>query len=453
MDGQVPQAQQQQQQASSGVDLVTQLLSRKSTIDSEIMKTLPSALAPQKAQGIPSPHIAGSFEFGVGQPQMPAPQGHRDARNQGIAKTIAGVANIVGQIKKAEDAKHSREFQSKVEKVLAAQDGVSQASQIPKDSPGYADAQKLIQKNQQIINDTISADPKTKKKFEKAFDINFVDPSQNDTPEHKAMQAATKSYAEQLAAKTPDKLVPNQQAQAKLQQLSEIQKSNDATIKAVLSLATQEQKDANSRFLEGMKQTGAANRASERNKTSRDNAITAANASRARTAELWAAAKLNNNTRRDISSNAIKAAGDRLQKNLDAKAKLITDAKAKGNSGLAGKLEEQQAALIQKEVDTMPNRISQLIKARDQDRKAGASQDEINKWDAKINAAKSQGDMYQSMLAQYDKENMNMPPQEQQKGDSSGNSTAPANVTTVGTSEDDSDDSEAHTDPDDPIYN
>src|ERR1700679_2087690 len=95
--GALPDASNQQQTASAGLQIQA-LLGQRAQVDQAISTTLPQALNPVKTSGVTKPTLPGAFSFSVNQPSMPAPQGHADARNQGIAKTIAGVGNIVGSI-------------------------------------------------------------------------------------------------------------------------------------------------------------------------------------------------------------------------------------------------------------------------------------------------------------------------------------------------------------------
>lgn len=234
--------------------------------------------------------------------------------------------------------------------------------------------------------------------------------------------------------------MPNAQAQAKLQQLSAVGASNDAAIKAVLPLATQEQKDANSRFLEGMKQQGANDRANQRDQTTRN--IAGANIAQraAAVAEHWKAtmATVTGANNREASREA--AAFNRTMATVQGRQKL---AETKGLKGDAlARVEEQNAGLVQKQLDQLPELISKTEQIRDK-----ADKSQKDHYDKVIQGYEKEMSTYQQMLDDYHSKHTGKGVMEH------GESTASANATTVGTSEDDSDDSEAHTDPDDPIYN
>lgn len=141
--------------------------------------------------------------------------GARSTRDKGIANTIIGLTNLVGQYKAKTAQNKQRVLAVDLERVMQAQNGAAQAQQVLNSDPSNKDAQAALKRNTDIVNAMMS-DDKRRKSFEKALDINFTDPSQNNSPEHGALKQATNSYAEQLAAKMPTQQAPNAQAQERL---------------------------------------------------------------------------------------------------------------------------------------------------------------------------------------------------------------------------------------------
>src|SRR5882672_5384213 len=137
--GAIPSGSGQQDTAAAGIQ-ITALLGQRAALDSQITQNLPAALNPVKTTGTSTPTLPGSFKFGVGQPKMPAPEGHKDAVRQGVAKTIAGVGNIVGQILAHKQDEKTRMLATDIHRVLEAQDAMSQATTQLKGDPNNKDA-------------------------------------------------------------------------------------------------------------------------------------------------------------------------------------------------------------------------------------------------------------------------------------------------------------------------
>jgi len=360
--GALPDASNQQQTAAAGLQIQA-LLGQRAQVDQAISTTLPSALAPVKTSGTTTPTLPGAFQFNPKAPQMPAPQGHADARNQGIAKIITGVTGIVGKIVQAKKAEKQRDLAHDIERVMGAQDSMSQAQVILQSDPNNKDAKASLDKSKQIINDTISADPKKLKQFEKAFDINFLDPSKNTTDEHGALKQASKSYADQLAAKTPDKLVPNQPAIAKVQALDAQGKAIDSQIKAIMPAYVQQQRDVAAAQRVQELQAGANARADATNQTRVAIANQTAATRAADRAERWQSAQLSSKTRYGVAGLNAKNAMDRTMKQIEGRQTAID--KLKGSKPeQAAKLDATNAKTMQAQLKDSAQTITNLRTAQ-----------------------------------------------------------------------------------------
>jgi hypothetical protein len=419
------------------------LLQSRQKIDQAIATTLPSAVTPTSAPGVTQGHVPGALSFGVGQPKLPPPQGHNDARNQGIAKTVAGVANIVGSVIKAKDAEKQRTLAVDIERVMKAQDGISQATAQLKADPSNKELQDTVAKNKQIINDTIGADPKKLKQFEKAFDVNFMKPEENTGVEHDARKMATKSYADQLAAKTPETLAPNQAAQQKLQILGAQGTAVDSQIKAIMPAYNQQQKDISAAQRVAGQQAHADARTDATNAT-RAAIAEAANKTREDAIEAnKQIANLRSKTAYGVQAMRQNAEMDRTLKIIDSRRK-IADKNRASKPSVAGKIDEQNAALISKQLSNLPQLISSTETARD---KADPSQKDG--YDKTIQMYEKQQKMWSAMLTQYSQENMNMPPEEKGASSDGKSESKPISVSAAGNAADDTEDEDGDsTDPD-----
>ena len=153
---------------------------------------------------------------------------HSGSVKQGIANTIRSVANVVGAYETKHKNDQNKALSIDIQRLLEANQGIEIAKQNPNDPA----SQQAVKKNTDIMNALLS-DPKKRKQIGKAFDISFVDPSQNNKPEHAALQTAIKSYAEQFEEKLPTQLQNNQAAQYRLGQLQELSKNISEQTRAV----------------------------------------------------------------------------------------------------------------------------------------------------------------------------------------------------------------------------
>jgi hypothetical protein len=206
--------QQQQSTAAGGVDIISQLITSANDADAK-------AAAATKAASIP---ISGGHQQptainmpGAGRSYAQQPldnsqtYGKHQATMQGIANLGKSVANVVGQVQQQRDAKKTQELSVNIEHLMGAVNSEDQAKQILAQDPNNQQAKDQLAKAQAIQGEVLN-DDKNRKAIAKAFNINFVDPSKNNTPEHAAMKQATDSYAKQFADKLPSNMAPNQAA-------------------------------------------------------------------------------------------------------------------------------------------------------------------------------------------------------------------------------------------------
>ena len=234
--------QSQQTQAGSvqtGADLLNTMTQQRlnslyqtqDKLNSEIMKVSGAAATPVPVSGTSAVNPPGQHQWsGI-------PQDNRTtysasgSKKLGIANAIRGVANVVGAMETKSQNEKNKSLSVDIERLLEANQGMQTAQQ----SGDTATAKK----NEELMN-AILSDPKKRKSISKAFDINFVDPSQNNKPEHAALKSAVESYSQQFQKQIPSQMQPNVQAQQKLGQLQETGKLIDSQIKAATSDKTAE---------------------------------------------------------------------------------------------------------------------------------------------------------------------------------------------------------------------
>lgn len=365
--GALPDVSSQQATVGSGLQ-IQQLLGQIAATDHAISNTLPQALAPVRTSGKTTGAMPGSFSFGSQTAPMAAPQGHKDARNQGIAKTISGVTNIVGQLIGQKKQEKQRALAVDIHRVMGAQDSMSEAKAMLKADPNDQNAKAALDKAKQIINDTIGADPKKLKQFEKAFDINLLDPSKNTADEHGAMKMASKSYADQLAAKTPDVMAPNKVAQAKVQALSAQRSDLENQVKTLIPAYNQQQRDQAAMDRTMLQQQEADARANANNQNRKAIADqtdqTRREVANQSTAERYAAAKLRSQTEFGTTKMRNDAAMDRTIAQVTGREKAAE--KIRGTKPeQAAKLDAQNAKNMADIANKSAQNIANYIAVRD----------------------------------------------------------------------------------------
>ena len=187
--------------------------------------------------------------------------GAGNARARGIGNSITAVMNGLGKVVTAEAQHKQNQIRDSATKVITAQQAIDEAQQQldmamqSGDTATVAKMKDIIQQNT-AARDGVFADPKMRKALAKGFNINYVDPQQNKTTEHAAVQEAIKgaktrqekiaaiqalrqkqnaeaatAAGKAYAAAQPQGLAPNTQAQMQLQMKLEQQKVQQQAIK------------------------------------------------------------------------------------------------------------------------------------------------------------------------------------------------------------------------------
>lgn len=218
--------------AQQGIQLIQRLLDEQRALSAQTVGAVQQAVTPVAGRGTATPNIGTAPSFGA-VPLITTPTYSRSAtRSKGIANIVLGAVGLIGQVEKKQKEKEQQDLAVHIENVLKYTDGINTAQTVLQSDPNNVQAKQVLEQNQKNL-DALLSDPKMRKKIAKAFDINFTDPTQNNQPEHGALNKAAQSYSQQLVQKMPAQLVPNQVAQQKLQVLDAKQKAIDDQIKAV----------------------------------------------------------------------------------------------------------------------------------------------------------------------------------------------------------------------------
>lgn len=212
----VPSAPQEQQQstAAQGVDIISQLITSAKSADERAAKTAQAATIPISGghiapQQVNTPGAGHTYQqFGMDERRV---VGKHQANMQGLANLSKSVANVIGQVTQQQDQKKTQALSVNIEHLMTAVASSDQAKQVLAQDPNNADAKAQLAKAEAIQNEVLG-DDKNRKAIAKAYNINFTDPSKNNTPEHAAMKQAQDSYAKQFQDKIPTQMAPNQQA-------------------------------------------------------------------------------------------------------------------------------------------------------------------------------------------------------------------------------------------------
>ena len=388
--GAVPDNSAQMDTASLGLQIQQKILHNQQ-LDQAIAQTLPAALTPVPTQGQASAKLPSGLNYNVVQPNFAPAQGHTDARNKGIASVVVGSANIVGQIAKKRQEEKQRILAVDIERIMGAQDAISQAQATLKSDPNNKDAQALIDKNRQIINDTAS-DPKKQKQLEKAFDLS-LDPSKH-TPENDALKMAKKSFAQKLEAATPTKMVPNAAAQAKLQAFSAQRAANDEELKALAPIYNQQQRDAEALRRVQIQQQEADNRTQYQQQHADMRKAADVEESDKKIDAMLQEGRERNATAITTTGMRESGAADRTLANIASREKVAKELRG-SKPEIAAKLEAQNAAQMNKLLESS----AQIISNNETLKKTWKG--DTSKIDETINRAKQNQKLASSYLEQY----------------------------------------------------
>ena len=189
--------------------------------------------------------------------------GAGNARARGIGNTVTAVMNGLGRVVTAEAQNKQNQVRDAATKVMTAQQNIDEAQQQldmaaqSGDTATVAKMKDIIHQNT-TVRDGVFSDPKMRKALAKGFNMNYIDPTQNKTSEHAAIQEAIKGLKtrqERIAAikalkqkqnteaaaaagkayatAQPQGLAPNTQAQMQLQMKMAAQKNATDIIKTV----------------------------------------------------------------------------------------------------------------------------------------------------------------------------------------------------------------------------
>lgn len=121
--------------------------------------------------------------------------GKHNAKMQGIGNAFIGASNALSNVITKEAQVKQGNIRDAAQKVITAQQAIDEAQTQHDmltqsgDTAGAAKFQSVIDENTKA-RDAIFADPKMRKALAKGFDFNYVDPSENKTDEHAAVQQA-----------------------------------------------------------------------------------------------------------------------------------------------------------------------------------------------------------------------------------------------------------------------
>lgn len=203
----IPGSQQQQATAAGGLDVISGLLEQAHKADAAAQQAAQLA-----AQPVAGAHQLPGSAMALGPAAHPRYEldtspviGHHNAQMRGLVNLGKGVSNLIGQVTQAQTQKKTQRLAVNIERLMGAVNSSDQAKQILANDPSNAAANDQLKKAQ-AIQDEILSDDKNRKDIAKAYNINFTDPSKNNTPEHAALKQATDSYAQQFQQKLPQQM-------------------------------------------------------------------------------------------------------------------------------------------------------------------------------------------------------------------------------------------------------
>jgi hypothetical protein len=217
-------------------------------------------------------------------PQNQTPYERPRSKGEAISNMINSAGNAVSKVITAEKEQKQTHLTDAATKLFTAQAAIDEAQQQHDSATAVGDnataqkAQQLIDQNTKV-RDGITSDPKLRKALAKGLNIDYIDPSNNKTEEHAAVQAAIKNaksiqekkqlaqqaqqqhqqqanqqgaqnFGQAFAKSQPQTLAPNQMAQARYSAYVEAQKANAAATKALIPLLSAQIKANSAESLE-----------------------------------------------------------------------------------------------------------------------------------------------------------------------------------------------------------
>lgn len=120
-----------------------------------------------------------------------------DIKHARHENAIAGMSNAIGKFAQDAELKKQDRLKDKIQTVLKAKQNIANA-QVVLNDPNASQQQKqmataVLNANKTSMEGILSED-KDRKALQKAFDVSFVDPEKNKTPEVQTMQKAVKEF-------------------------------------------------------------------------------------------------------------------------------------------------------------------------------------------------------------------------------------------------------------------
>ena len=282
-------SQAQQTTAAQGTDVISELMKQASDADIAARQATAAANVPISG-GHMMPQNVMLPGGGVQHQQLAMDTnpvvGHRQAMQRGIANATRGVANLVSAVSQQVEQKQTQRLAVNMERLMSATQSMDQAKQVLAQNPNDPIAQEQMKRSGAIMDEILS-DDKVRKSIQKAYNINFTDPSKNNTKEHAALKQATDSFAQQFQKQLPTQMAPNQAAieQAKLAQAqaAATHKTIDAIIPAIIrgqsAQAVEQTRAQTAAQIQQSKETSAMELLRQRDKDAQKRAMDVVNAS------------------------------------------------------------------------------------------------------------------------------------------------------------------------------
>lgn len=171
-----------------------------------ILKEVPQATLPTAAPYIKgsdaNPYLkAPNIKPMVDNNTRPLSQTSGDIKLARQKNAFASVQNMVRSYTNKENQDKFEKLKTEIGTIMNAQKQIDNANAVLAEDPNNAMAKAVIEQNKKIIDAKFS-DKSISKSLQKAFDISFTDPEQNNTPEVKAAQAAAKEHQQAVHSGT-----------------------------------------------------------------------------------------------------------------------------------------------------------------------------------------------------------------------------------------------------------
>ena len=191
-------------------------------------------------------------------PQNATPYERPRSKGEAISNMINSAGNAVSKVITAEKEQKQTHLIDAATKLFTAQAAIDEAQQQHDSATAIGDnataqkAQQLIDQNTKV-RDGITSDPKLRKALAKGLNIDYIDPSNNKTEEHEAVQKGAQNFGQAFAKSQPQTLVPNQMAQAQLETYQQQRKDAVETFKAMGPIYAEQLRAQGAATVEGIR--------------------------------------------------------------------------------------------------------------------------------------------------------------------------------------------------------